>query len=414
MYSMTAAPSLSLRGIPVLAQLPAWAETLIALALLGAIAWGANFVVKRIALRYIMRRLPVEGAAPISARLANIVPALIVAYGIRAVPNLPAPVGVAIGNVVAASIILFLALAIGAALSLANQIYERRPEAAHRPIKGYVQVLKIVLYLGAAILIVAALMEQSPLLLLSGLGAMAAVLMLVFKDTILSLVASVQLTSNDMLRVGDWIDMPQLHADGAVIDIALHTVKVQNWDKTVTTIPTHRLIQESYKNWRGMAESGGRRIKRALLIDQNCVRFLTEAERDRMADIALVHDHIDRKRGELAEWNARLGPAAQIPANQRRVTNIGTFRAYVLHYLRANPRVAQDMTLIVRQLAPTPQGIPIEIYCFTATTMWVEYEDIQADIFDHLIAILPEFGLRAFQEPSGVDLRMIGARADAA
>ena len=405
MNTITAETPLSLRDIPLLAQLPPWAETLMALALLAAIAWVANFLVKHIALRYITRHLPMEGAVAIAARLANIVPALIIAYGIRAVPNLPATVGVVIGNVVAASVILFLALAIGAALSLANTIYERRPDAAKRPIKGYVQVLKIVLYLGAAILIVAALMEQSPLLLLSGLGAMAAVLMLVFKDTILSLVASVQLTSNDMLRVGDWIEMPQLNADGAVIDIALHTVKVQNWDKTITTIPTHRLIQESYKNWRGMSESGGRRIKRALLLDQNCIRFLTEDERREIANIRLVHEHLDRKLSEIAAWNAELGPAAVLPANQRRVTNIGTFRAYVVQYLRANPRIAQDMTLIVRQLAPTAQGLPLEIYCFTATTAWVDYEDIQADIFDHLLAILPEFHLRAFQEPSGSDLR---------
>ncbi len=356
-----------------------------------------------------LRRVPVEGATIIAARLANVVPALIIAYGIRAVPNLPRTVTLLIGNIVAASIILFLALAIGSALSLVNQIYERRPDAANRPIKGYIQVLKILLFMGAAILIVAALMEQSPLLLLSGLGAMAAVLMLVFKDTILSLVASVQLTSNDMLRVGDWIEMPQLNADGDVIDIALHTGKVQNWDKTVTTIPTHRLIQESYKNWRGMSESGGRRIKRALLIDQNCVRFLTEDERREISNIALVHDHLDRKLSEIAAWNAQLGDAAQLPANQRRVTNIGTFRAYVLQYLRANPRIAKNMTLIVRQLAPTAQGLPLEIYCFTATTAWAEYEDIQADIFDHLLAILPEFHLRPFQVPSGIDLQRLAS-----
>jgi miniconductance mechanosensitive channel len=218
----------------------------------------------------------------------------------------------------------------------------------------------------------------------------------------------VQLTSNDMLRVGDWIEMPQLNADGDVIDIALHTVKVQNWDKTVTTIPTHRMIQESYKNWRGMQESGGRRIKRALLLDQSCVRFLTEEERRKIASIALVNEHLDRKQSEIEAWNVQLGEAAQLPANQRRVTNIGTFRAYVLQYLRNNPRIAQDMTLIVRQLAPTAQGLPLEIYAFTATTAWASYEDIQSDIFDHLLAILPEFHLRVFQEPSGVDLQKLG------
>ena len=393
--------------IPLLAGTPPWAETLIALAILGAVAWLANFLVRKIVLRFVLRWLPHDGPtpAPIAARLANIVPALIIASGIAAVPHLAPSVAIVVGNVVSASIILFAAMAIGEALGLANQLYERRPESANRPIKGYVQVLKILLYAGAAILIVAALMEQSPLLLLSGLGAMAAVLMLVFKDTILSLVASVQLTSNDMLRVGDWIEMPQLNADGDVIDIALHTIKVQNWDKTITTIPTHRLIAESFKNWRGMAESGGRRIKRALLLDQNCIRFLSTGERRELGRIALIRDYLDRKQDELGEWNARLGDAGREPANARRVTNIGTFRAYVVAYLRARTDIADGMTLIVRQLAPTPQGLPLEIYCFTGTTAWSDYEDIQSDIFDHLLAILPAFHLRPFQEPSGRDLQ---------
>jgi miniconductance mechanosensitive channel len=393
--------------IRLLAGTPPWAETLIALAILGAVAWLANFLVRKIVLRFVLRWLPHDGPtpAPIAARLANIVPALIIASGIAAVPHLAPSVAIVVGNVVSASIILFAAMAIGEALGLANQLYERRPESANRPIKGYVQVLKILLYAGAAILIVAALMEQSPLLLLSGLGAMAAVLMLVFKDTILSLVASVQLTSNDMLRVGDWIEMPQLNADGDVIDIALHTIKVQNWDKTITTIPTHRLIAESFKNWRGMAESGGRRIKRALLLDQNCIRFLSTGERRELGRIALIRDYLDRKQDELGEWNARLGDAGREPANARRVTNIGTFRAYVVAYLRARTDIADGMTLIVRQLAPTPQGLPLEIYCFTGTTAWSDYEDIQSDIFDHLLAILPAFHLRPFQEPSGRDLQ---------
>ena len=393
--------------IPLLAGTPPWAETLIALAILGAVAWLANFLVRKIVLRFVLRWLPHDGPtpAPIAARLANIVPALIIASGIAAVPHLAPSVAIVVGNVVSASIILFAAMAIGEALGLANQLYERRPESANRPIKGYVQVLKILLYAGAAILIVAALMEQSPLLLLSGLGAMAAVLMLVFKDTILSLVASVQLTSNDMLRVGDWIEMPQLNADGDVIDIALHTIKVQNWDKTITTIPTHRLIAESFKNWRGMAESGGRRIKRPLLLDQNCIRFLSTGERRELGRIALIRDYLDRKQDELGEWNARLGDAGREPANARRVTNIGTFRAYVVAYLRARTDIADGMTLIVRQLAPTPQGLPLEIYCFTGTTAWSEYEDIQSDIFDHLLAILPANHLRPFQEPSGRDLQ---------
>ncbi|AMG73675.1 mechanosensitive ion channel family protein [Sphingopyxis granuli] len=411
MHSITT-ETLSIAAVfPFLADLPPWAETVIGLGLLLTIAWVVNFIVKHVVLRVALRWLPQGGPTPVpvAARLANVFPALVISSGIGAVPHLPAGVVTVVGNVVAASIILFIAMAISRAFSLGNEIYERRPDAASRPIKGYMQVLKIILYAGAAILIVAALMEQSPLLLLSGLGAMAAVLMLVFKDTILSLVASVQLTSNDMLRVGDWIEMPQLNADGDVIDIALHTIKVQNWDKTITTIPTHRLIAESFKNWRGMSESGGRRIKRSLLIDQNCIRFLTADEKQQLRRLRLIDDYLESKQGELGEWNARVERAGHDPVNSRRVTNVGTFRAYVLAYLRANGRISKDMTLLVRQLAPTAQGLPIEIYCFTSTTAWAEYEDIQSDIFDHLFAIMPEFGLRPFQDPSGVDFRLLRA-----
>ena len=234
---------------------------------------------------------------------------------------------------------------------------------------------------------------------------MTAVLMLVFKDTLLSLVASVQLSTHDMLRVGDWIEMPQLNADGFAIDISLHTVKVQNWDKTITTIPTWRLISESYKNWRGMFESGGRRIKRAMYLDQTSVRFLAPEERQRLHRFALIDSYLDRKQAELEEFNAKLIAEGKDPVNTRRVTNVGTFRAYVQAYLQQHPRIHKDMTLLVRQLQPGPTGLPLEIYCFTSTTAWAEYEGIQADIFDHLYAILPEFGLRVFQQPSGGDVR---------
>ncbi|WP_432769315.1 MAG: mechanosensitive ion channel [Sphingopyxis sp.] len=393
--------------LPLLADIPPWAETLLAFALLALLAWLANFVVKHMVLRIVTRWLPHDNLTPlpVAARLANIVPALIVSNGITLVPYLPPTLVTVVHNVVSASIILFVAMAISRALGLGNQVYDRRPGAASRPIKGYIQLLKIVLYAGAAILILAALMEQSPLLLLSGLGAMAAVLMLVFKDTILSLVASVQLTSNDMLRVGDWLEMPQLNADGDVIDIALHTIKVQNWDKTITTIPTHRLISESFKNWRGMAESGGRRIKRSVFIDQNDIRFLTVEEKDRLRRFQLLHAYLGHKQDEIGEWNAAIEKAGRDLVNTRRVTSIGTFRAYVVEYLRANRYIAKQMTLLVRQLDPSPHGLPIEIYCFTNTTAWNAYEDIQADIFDHLLAIMPEFGLRPFQEPSGRDLQ---------
>ena len=387
-----------------------WLQAVCGLGLLALIAFLANLIVKVVILRIFRRIASAWGhaagelQAPITDRLANIVPAIVVARGIGAIPYLPEALVTVSRNVTSGFIVMTLALAIGAALNLLNALYQQRPDAALRPIKGYVQVIKILVYAGAAILIAAALMEQSPLLLLSGLGAMAAVLMLVFKDTILSLVASVQLTSNDMLRVGDWIEMPQLNADGDVIDIALHTVKVQNWDKTITTIPTHRLITESYKNWRGMFDTGGRRIKRPLLIDQSSVRFLSEPERAAMGRFALIGDYMDRKQVELERSNAVLVEAGCDLVNTRRVTNLGTFRAYVLAYLKTHGSIAQHMTLLVRQLEPGPQGLPLEIYAFTSTTAWADYEAIQADIFDHLIAILPEFGLQLFQDPSGRDL----------
>jgi miniconductance mechanosensitive channel len=389
-------------------------QALIGIVLLGGGAALANVAVKQI-LFGLVPRLPVaallepEPVRPIVRRLSNVVPAVVISQGVGLAPHLPPGLVAVTRNVCSAFIVLTVALAIGAALNLLNQIYQRRPEAASRPIKGYLQVLKIALYCAAAVLIIATLMEQSPTLLLSGLGAMAAVLMLVFKDTILSLVASVQLSSNDMLRVGDWIEMPQLNADGDVIDIALHTVKVQNWDKTITTIPTHRLISESYKNWRGMSESGGRRIKRSLMIDQTSVRFLDREEQARLRRFALIDDYLNGKQAELERWNELLLKEGRDPVNTRRVTNLGTFRAYVHAYLRAEARIATGMTMIVRQLQPTEHGLPLELYCFSGSTAWDDYEALQADIFDHLLAILAEFDLRVFQAPNGADIRAIAA-----
>jgi len=383
-------------------------ETLIGLGVLVVIAWLANFIAKKVILRLLVARfLPAGGPSPgkVVAYLANIIPAVIVSYGIAAVPHLPAGVKAVVANVATGVIILVIALAISAALSFANALYDRRPDAANRPIKGYIQVVKIAVFAGAAILIIAALIEQSPLLLLSGLGAMAAVLMLVFKDTILSLVASVQLTSNDMLRVGDWIEMPDLNADGDVIDIALHTVKVQNWDKTITTIPTHRLISDSFKNWRGMYEVGGRRIKRSLMIDQNSVRFLDPDEIERLKRFSVIEDYIAAKETEIGKWNAARPERTRDAVNARRITNLGSFRAYVSAYLRNRGDMNTNLFLMVRQLAPTENGLPLEIYAFTASTAWADYEGTQSDIFDHLLAIMPEFGLRIFQGPSGLDFQ---------
>jgi miniconductance mechanosensitive channel len=239
---------------------------------------------------------------------------------------------------------------------------------------------------------------------------MTAVLLLVFRDTILSLVASIQIASNDMIRVGDWIEMPEVGADGDVMEVALHTVKVRNWDKTITTIPTHRLISDSFKNWRGMTESGGRRIKRPVLIDLQSVRFLSEEEIARFGEWSLLSEYIAGKRGELSEANSSSEVDPDLPADLRRLTNLGTFRAWILATLRTHPLIHQSgHTLLVRQLAAGAQGVPIEIYCFTKDTAWVSYEDIQGDLFDRVLAMVPEFGLRVFQEPTGSDLAGFGS-----
>ncbi len=385
-------------------------QTLVACAALIFAAWLANWVVKRILVRGVYHLLRHARDAQLQdfgviKRLSNIVPALVLSIGVTAIPGLPDAAVTVVQNVCGGFIVLTIALALGAVLEIVNLLYQRRTDAHLHPIKGYLQVVKIVVYAIATILIIATLIDRSPLILLSGLGAMAAVLMLIFQDTLLSLVASVQISSNDLIRVGDWIEMPQLNADGFVIDIALHTVKVQNWDKTITSVPTKRFISDSFKNWRGMQESGGRRIKRSIFLDQQSVHFLSDEECKHLHRFSLLDEYLVEKRRDIAEWNAKLAERGQEPVNTRRVTNIGTFRAYVERYVRSHPGIHQDMTFIVRQLAPTADGLPLEIYCFTSTVNWVPYEAIQSDIFDHLLSILPEFGLRVFQHPSGADMR---------
>lgn len=338
-------------------------------------------------------------------RLAQMTPSLIIQFGLHLVPELSKTSMIFLGNVALAFTILFMVLALSALLSALLDIYARTEHARTRSIKGYVQLTKMVLYVFGAIIIVATLIDRSPLLLLSGLGAMSAVILLVYKDTLLSFVASVQLTSNDMLRVGDWIEMPQVGADGDVVDITLHTVKVQNFDKTIVSIPTWRLMSESFKNWRGMQQSGGRRIKRSLFIDASGVRFLHDEEEQRLTQVRLLTDYISRKQAELKAWNEAQGNVAAMSANRRRMTNLGTFRAYALAYLKSHPEIQPNMTCMVRQLQTTAQGIPLEIYCFTGTTVWADYERIQGDIFDYLLAVMPEFGLNLYQQPSGMDLR---------
>ncbi|MGD8698002.1 MAG: mechanosensitive ion channel [Gemmatimonadales bacterium] len=387
------------------------AAQFIAAFVLLVLAYVADKVTKWVLLRAIRR--VVKGTAftwddvllkhRAFARVAHLAPVLAIYYGIQLIPNLPGAFVAAVQHAALAAMVFVGVLVADSLLSAGGEIYAASPMSKGRPIKGYIQALKIVLYLLGAILVIASLTGQSPLIMLSGFAAFSAVLLLVFRDTILSFVASSQIATYDMMRVGDWIEMPEYGADGDVVDIGLHTIKVQNWDKTIVTIPTHKLLSDSFKNWRAMSESGGRRIKRALYVDMQSIRFLKDGDIERFEQFYLLKDYMAQKKKELAEYNAsRVGDTSLI-ANARRLTNIGTFRAYVTRYLRDHPRVHQNMTLMVRQLNPTPEGLPLEIYVFSNDVGWVNYEGIQADIFDHIIAIVPEFDLRVFQVPSGRD-----------
>ena len=271
------------------------------------------------------------------------------------------------------------------------------------PIQSFAQVAKLVTYFVAVIVIVSLIIGESPLKLFAGLGAMTAVLMLIFKDPILGFVAGIQLSSNNMVAIGDWVEIPQHNADGDILEIGLTTVKVRNFDNTVTTVPTQSLINESFKNWRGMQESDGRRIKRCIYIDINSISFCDEDRLDRYRKIDYIHEYIESKQSEIGDYNAKFSNADQSKVNGRRITNIGTFRAYVEAYLRNHPQINKKLTLLVRQLASTELGLPIEIYVFSSEKNWIKYEAIQADIFDHLFAVAKEFDLHVYQRPAGQD-----------
>jgi miniconductance mechanosensitive channel len=286
-----------------------------------------------------------------------------------------------------------------------QEIYNTLPISKDRPIKGYIQVALIIFYAVAVILILSILLGKTPTVLLTGIGAMAAVLILVFKDTILGFVASIQLSANNMVRIGDWISMPSHGADGTVTEITLNTVKVQNWDKTISTIPTYSLVSESFGNWRGMEESEGRRMKRHINIDMRSVKFCTPEMLERFKKIRFLAEYIEEKNKEIKAFNVENKIDDSIVVNGRRMTNLGTFRKYLELYLSNHPLIHPDLTLIVRHLQPTETGIPIEVYAFITDQRWAFYENIQADIFDHILAVLAEFELEVFQNPTGSDFR---------
>ncbi len=313
-----------------------------------------------------------------------------------------------IRRLLTALLVVVLILVINAVLDAVNVIYRQSEFAQVLNIKSYLQISKLLLNIFGGIIIIAIVIDKSPIYLLSGIGALTAVLLLIFKDTILSFVASIQIHSNELFKVGDWLEVPQFGADGDVVDIALHTIKIQNWDKTISIIPSHKLIESSFKNWRGMSESGGRRIKRSIYIDQTSIRFCDEHIIEKFKSFKLLAPYLEAKLAEIDASNADKNINMQALVNGRRLTNIGIFRAYIQAYLKNHPMIHQNLTFLIRQLAPSEKGIAIEIYVFTNITDWVAYEAIQADIFDHLLAVLTEFELQVFQNPTGKNFEQLG------
>ncbi|MCK9328564.1 MAG: mechanosensitive ion channel family protein [Candidatus Cloacimonetes bacterium] len=288
-----------------------------------------------------------------------------------------------------------------------NDIYKTLPIAKNKPIKGFIQIILILLYIVALLIIVSIFTETNPWVLISGLGAMTAILILVFQETILSFVASIRITSSGIIQIGDWLEVPKFGADGEVIDIALHNIQIQNWDKTITNIPTHKLMADSFKNWQGMVQSGGRRIMRNVLIDINSIKFCDNEMIDKFSKIDYLKDYIKLKQAELNKYNLKNNIDDSIIVNGRRLTNIGMFRAYILNYLKNHPYINKDLILLIRHLSPDSNGLPLQIYVFSNQTAWVKYEEVQADIFDHLLAVVNEFDLRVFQNPSGSDFKKL-------
>ncbi len=337
-------------------------------------------------------------------RLTYVVPALIFYNFAYAVPQF--------ANMIQRASLVLMAIAglmvINSFLNALNDIYKNTKYHERLDINSYLQITKLIINILGSVVIVGIIINKDTTLLLSGLGAMTAVIMLIFKDTILSLVASVQISSNDLFKVGDWVEAPQFGADGDVVDIGLHTVKIQNWDKTISVIPTHKLIDSTFKNWRGMSESGGRRIKRSLFIDMNSISLCSPETLEKYKKFELISEYIDRKQKEVSEHNQSNNIDTSELINGRRLTNIGTFRAYIEAYLKNNSLIHKEMTFLVRQLDPTEKGLPMQIYVFSNDIDWVRYEGIQSSIFDHLLAVVPEFGLRIFQNPTGKDFGTIG------
>ncbi len=382
---------------------------MLALAILaGIIYWVTKKVVIRLVHNF-FERSPMKWDDALAEhkvlnKVAHIIPAVVVKiYAQLLFQDFEALIPIVIRLTDIYIVLVFMSV-VFSLLRLAESGLAKKPVFVDKPLSSYFQLIRIILYVATTIIVLSILMSRSPIYFLSAFGALSAVLLLVFKDTILGLVASVQISTNEMIKLGDWVEMPKYNADGDVIAINLNTVKVKNWDKTVTTIPTYYFITDSFKNWRGMQESGGRRIKRAIYIDVQTVKFVDSETRERYKSYYLLKDYIDARHTEIEQYNAEHDFDTSVLINGRRMTNIGCFRHYVMNYLKNHPRIRQDMTLLVRQLSMETSGIPLEIYCFTSTVKWAEYEDIQADIFDHLFAAAAFFDLEIFQQPGGRDI----------
>jgi len=381
-----------------------------------AVAFIVFYIAKYIIVRWV-HRMAVKSAShwddsfvkrKVFKRLAYLIPALIIHVSVQyVIPDYPITMAVVL-KLINLYIVTVSVIVASSILDASNDIYNSYEISKTRPIKGFIQVAKIFLYVVYAIVVITVIFLNSRGFgWLAGLGAFSAVLLLVFKDPILGFAGGIQLTTNDMLRIGDWIEMPKYNADGTVIDIAITTVKVQNWDKTITTIPTYFLVSDSYKNWRGMQESGARRIKRHILIDLNSIRFCTAEMLERFSQYDYVADYLTKTESELKEYNQQRKVDPGVIINGHRQTNIGVFRAYLTAYLKDNPNLRQDLSLMVRQLQPTETGLPLEIYVFSKEQHWERFEEIQSDIFDHVLAGIKFFDLQLFQNPSGQDFQTL-------
>ncbi|RSK26096.1 mechanosensitive ion channel family protein [Bacillus sp. HMF5848] len=377
--------------------------------LIGIICIIANILSKKVVIRLITHyvtqskfpRASIVLKRKVFDKLSHIVPAIIMYYFSATLPAYQ----MVIEKGAVTYILVVGLMVVSALLTTVNDIYQTYDISKIKPIKGYIQVVNIVVMILGGILVISNLMGENPLILLSGIGALSAVLMLVFRDSLLGLVAGIQLAANDMVRVGDWIEMPKYGANGNIIDISLNTVSVQNFDKTITSVPSYALISDSFINWRGMESSGGRRIKRSILIDTNSITLCTETMLEKYKQIHYLKDVITDTEKEIADYNTKFEKYEENRVNGRSLTNIGVFRTYINQYLKHHPGINQNMTLLVRQLPPSEHGLPIEIYAFTNDIKWDVYESIQSDIFDHLLAVVHEFELKVFQNPSGNDIK---------